>query len=126
AVDHAAEFGGRGCGCRLRTELRARGVPVHTVERRVEVGVADDRPDRVERFEPLRNVGRWRRDRTGQQERCGEGAEHHLTSALISAGSSNTAGSTLSYSIEVNVITICAPLAVCLMTVGCRRSPNFL
>ena len=50
----------------------------------------------------------------------------HLTSALICAGTENTAGSTLPYSTAVIDMTICVFITLTFVVAGWSRLPNFL
>src|SRR4029078_4012758 len=98
-----AQFARRFGGNSLGTQFLADAIPFGEIERRIEVRVLDDLPDRVERLARLvglrRDRARADRHARDQRDQCGgaPGARgRHLISALIAAGSSNTDGSTLS------------------------------
>ena len=119
-----AQLAGAPRGNCLRAQLFIQRVPFGRIERGIEMRVVNDRPDGIERFGRAVRLGihrnRGRDDGKRNQETL------HFSSALIDAGGSNTAGSTLSYSIEVSVIFCSTPLAFCVSTVGCISFPNFL
>src|SRR5688572_24061033 len=103
--DHAAQLADSFRCFGLRPVLSPGRFPVDAVEGFVEVSVANDPPRGVERLQPEGYLGRQRRDTQGRRETtCDQAAAPHFLRALISAGSSNTEGSTVSNSTEVNVM----------------------
>ena len=115
-ADHRAQLAGRARGLGLRPQLFRHRVPVDAVHRLVEMRVANDPPRRVERLDTLRRLRAGaRRGCRGHHQRERQDRKHpsaraagdvdHFNKALMPGGRSKTDGGTLSYSIELIVIT---------------------
>ncbi len=122
-AQHLAQLS-RGSGRRRPgPQLGGHRVPVHPVERGVEMRIPDDAPGRVEGVLEGKRLRR-RQDHPAEEEGRNRHGASHLRSALISSGMSKTEGGTLSYSIRVIVITCCMAPTWLRTVVGCISFPN--
>ena len=95
----------------------------------IEMMIADDRPDGIERLGGRRSLsgsGDRRRRNNPEDDPGGCPPQSHLISALIGAGRSKIVGATLSYSTVVNVSFCSTPIIFCTIDVAWSMLPNFL
>src|SRR5262249_18932619 len=119
------QLAGRPGGDGLGAQFAAHALPRGDVEVGIEMRIEHDPPDGVERFGRLVGLGgRGGRGRDDDHRR-GEEA-FHLMSALMTAGGSNTVGSTVSNSTVSRVIFCSIPMIFCVSTVACVSLPNCL